>query len=169
MPSGRGRPSNYSEKIASEILGHVASGKTLREVCREEKFPSESTVRGWVLDDREGFSARYARARNLCLEVWADEIIEISDDASNDWMARNGKDDEPSWSVNGEHIQRSKLRSDNRKWLLSKLKPHQYGDKVTVGGDEKNPIKHEHKLDEFSSRIARIASRGTATERTGDT
>ena len=33
-----------------------------------------------------------------------------------------------SWQVNGEHIQRSRVRIDTRKWLASKLVPRMYGD-----------------------------------------
>ena len=36
------------------------------------------------------------------------------------------------WRVNGEHVQRSKLRVDARKWLLSKIAPKQYGEKQAV-------------------------------------
>jgi hypothetical protein len=38
----------------------------------------------------------------------------------------------PGYRANGEHIQRSKLRVDTRKWFLSKLKPKVYGDKSAV-------------------------------------
>lgn len=95
---------------------------------------------GWVLDDRDGFSDRYARARDLQLEAYADEIIDIADNAKNDWMERNGGEDNQSWVLNGEHVQRSRLRSDNRKWILSRLKPEQYGDKLTHAGDKDAPV-----------------------------
>ncbi len=46
------------------------------------------------------------------------------------------------WSVNGEHIQRSRARVETRKWLMSKRAPKRYGDKVeqTVVGDPDKPI-----------------------------
>ena len=47
------------------------------------------------------------------------------------------------WVLNGEHIQRSRLRVDTRKWYLSKLNPKKYGDKVDVttkGKEITNPI-----------------------------
>lgn len=134
----RGRPTSYTEEIAADICRRVADGETLKQVCRSEHMPSESTVRGWALDDREGFSARYARARDLCLEAWADDIVEISDDSTNDWMRRHHGDDdkEAPWVINGEHVSRSKLRTENRKWLLSKLKPERYGDKMMHAGHD---------------------------------
>ena len=93
-------------------------------------MPDESSVRDWVLDNRDGFAAPYERARDLQLEHWADAIIDIGDDGSNDWMERNEKNN-VGWQLNGEHVQRSRLRSDNRKWLLSKLRPDKYCDRLT--------------------------------------
>jgi hypothetical protein len=126
----------YTPELAEEICERIANGETLRQACRLKGI-NESTVRKWVLSDINGFSAHYARARELCLECWADEIVEISDEATNDWMMREGKDGEgTAYSVNGEHVSRSKLRTENRKWLLSKLKPKVYGEgtqRVEVG------------------------------------
>lgn len=52
----------------------MSEGETLIEICRDEHIPRESTVRGWAMDDREGFSARYARARAMGVEHEAEEI-----------------------------------------------------------------------------------------------
>lgn len=112
---------------------------TLREVCRQENMPPESTVRLWALNDVEGFSAQYTRARQIGYHGMADELIEIADDGANDWMERQG-DDGVGWALNGEHLQRSRLRVDTRKWMLSKVLPKIYGDKLAVGGDPENPI-----------------------------
>jgi hypothetical protein len=129
-PKKRGPTSKYSEEIATEICKRLAYGETLSQICRSDHLPARTTVLDWVVENRSGFSDRYARARDLCIEAWADEIVEISDDGSNDWMVREGKDGETSYVLNGEHSSRSRLRVDSRKWLLSKLKPQTYGDKV---------------------------------------
>ena len=125
-----GRPSVYSADLAHEICEQLASGKTLREVCRGENMPSEATVRAWAVDDREGFSAHYARAREIGYLSIADELLEIVDDGTNDWMERQDDSGGTSYQVNGEHIQRSRLRFDARRWLLSKALPKVFGDKV---------------------------------------
>jgi hypothetical protein len=60
-----------------------------------------------------------------------EEILDIADDGSNDWMEKLDKDGKSvGWAVNGEAVQRSKLRVDARKWIASKLKPKKYGDKL---------------------------------------
>lgn len=130
-PQERGRPTKYTKAIADKICEQLANGMTLREVCRAEDMPPEQTVRRWALEDREGFSAQYARAREIGYMVMADELLEISDDGRNDWMERNGEDDR-GWVANGEHMGRSRLRVDTRKWLLSKALPKLYGDKITT-------------------------------------
>jgi hypothetical protein len=119
-----GRKLTLTPELAATICGELAEGKTLREVCRAEGMPPESTVRRWVVDDVNGFAAQYARAR--------DELLEISDDGTNDWMRRQGEDGSDAWQANGEHLQRSRLRVDTRKWLLSKALPKVYGEKIGV-------------------------------------
>lgn len=143
-----GNTTVYNRELADEICERIADGETLRQVCRLKGIPA-STVRRWVLNDIDGFSARYTHARDLCLESWADEVVEIGDDAANDWMSRehkNSPDDDPkkvAWQVNGEHVTRSRLRVDSRKWLLSKLKPERYGDKVEHTGAGGGAIQHQ--------------------------
>lgn len=125
----KGRPTKYTKALADKICEQLAEGFTLREICKPEEYPAESTVRLWALDDRDGFSAQYARAREVGYQTMADELLEISDDGRNDWMERNGEDDR-GWVANGEHMGRSRLRVDTRKWLLSKALPKLYGEKV---------------------------------------
>lgn len=77
---GRSGPkSTYTSLIAGEILERLAAGESLLDICRDDHMPAESTVRGWVVDDREGFAALYARARDIGLDHEADEIKRIAD------------------------------------------------------------------------------------------
>lgn len=122
-----GRPSIYTEAIADRICEELASGKSLLSICKDESFPCESAVRAWALDNREGFYAKYARARDIGIEVMADELVEIAD--TKDVMGRY------------DNVERSKLRVDTRKWLLSKIVPKKYGDRTVLAGDEAAPLK----------------------------
>jgi hypothetical protein len=69
------------------------------------------------------YSAQYARARDASAEHWADEILKIADDATNDWMGRQQRDGVTEIVLNRDHVERSKQRIDARKWLLSKVLP----------------------------------------------
>lgn len=131
--SKRGRKLTYTAEIGGEICRRLAEGESLRAICRDEGMPPESTVRAWALDDVQGFGAQYARARDIGLDAVAEELLEISDDGRNDWMEKFGKDGEAvGYELNGEHVQRSRLRVESRKWYLSKLAPKKYGDKQQV-------------------------------------
>ena len=74
----------------------------------------------------------YARAREDQQEHWADEIVEIADDATNDWVKRQTRSGEIETLVNSDNINRSRLRVDTRKWLMAKLMPRKYGDFKTL-------------------------------------
>lgn len=127
--------------MGEAICEHLTQGMTLRQVCRLEGMPDESTVRKWALNNDE-FGPQYTRAREIGYMSMADELLDISDNGQNDWMEREGEGSE-GWQVNGEHLQRSRLRTDTRKWLLSKALPKLYGDKLDVNNthDISDPMK----------------------------
>lgn len=131
----------FTEELALRICERLAAGETLREVCRSDEMPSPQTVLSWK-NAYPTFSEQYAKARKLGYEHMADELLEIADDASNDWMERNDEKSE-GWQFNGDHYQRSRLRVDTRKWLLSKALPKVYGDKQQIvgGADDDAPVR----------------------------
>lgn len=130
-----GRPSEYNQELADRICSQLAMGDSLRTVCKEEDMPSLTTIFNWFRKYPE-FLAQYARAKEESADWMADEVLDISDNGANDWMERN-YGDESVWVTNGEALQRSKLRVDTRKWLMSKMKPKKYGEKVDVTSDGK--------------------------------
>lgn len=126
-PRGRGRPCEYSQEKADEICIRMADGESLRSICRDEHMPDMSTVLRWLgRKELDHFRLQYAHAREVGLEQMAGEILEIADDTRLD-TSYNKHGDEVA---NNEWIQRSKLRVDTRKWILSKLLPKKYGDRV---------------------------------------
>jgi hypothetical protein len=128
-----GRPSDYGPEIAVHICAEIAAGKSMREICRAEAMPDMATVFRWLARHDE-FREHYTRARELQADYLAEEILEIADDGRNDWTKREDGSD----AVNTEVVQRSRLRVDARKWLMSKLQPKKYGDRITqevTGGD----------------------------------
>lgn len=129
-----GRPTVFSDQIATVILVRIAEGESLRAICRDEGMPDRSTVFRWLADpERKNFCDQYASAREYQADSLVEETLEIADDGSNDWMERRGEDGQgEGWRVNGEHIQRSRLRVDARKWFASKVAPKKYGDKQTT-------------------------------------
>ena len=132
-----GRPSLYTEALAAKICTRLAEGKSLRSICRDDAMPAISTVMGWLFDGKhEDFPEQYARAREAQAEVRADEIVDIADDDTNDFMA----DKDGKLVADHEHIQRSRLRVDARKWIAAKLLPKRYGDKIQHTGEGGGPV-----------------------------
>jgi hypothetical protein len=149
----RGRPSSYSEEIANFIIERLVHGESLVAICKDEEMPNVSTIFRW-LDKHKEFCDNYARARLVQAEVMASETIDIADNSTNDYIARNGK----APAFNKENVERSKLRVDARKWYASKLAPKKYGDRTILQGDkDADPVQAEITHD-ISARVAGIIS-----------
>lgn len=131
-----GRPSIYSKELSNIICDRLILGESLRSICRDDTMPNLSTVVDWIKSNSE-FSAQYATARELQAELIIDEILDIADDSSKDVVNTDlGK------IVDQEVIQRSRLRVDTRKWLIGKMYPKKYGEKITqeITGKDGQPI-----------------------------
>jgi transposase-like protein len=132
-----GRTCEYTAEKADAICARLAQGESLRSVCRDEQMPDCATVFAWMRKFPE-FLKQYARAKEESADAMAEEMLEIADDGRNDWMERHGGTDDEgnpkanTYVLNGEHVQRSRVRIDTRKWLASKLKPKKYGDRVDL-------------------------------------
>ena len=125
----------FSQGLFDRICERIAEGESLRGICEGADMPSTTAVKKWLIkDDGGALVAQYARAREMQADTLFEDILDISDDARNDWMAREGEG-AAGYALNGEHIQRSKLRVDARKWMAGKLRPKVYGDKVDLSGN----------------------------------
>jgi len=128
------------------------SEKGIKRLCKslqelDSTFPPCRTIRDWIAAD-EGFAAQYARSKEQQADHIFEQIIDIADDDSEDELFVGGEDESGASAKrvqNSEFIARSRLKVDARKWVVSKLLPRKYGDKVTLGGDPDNPLVHEHK------------------------
>jgi hypothetical protein len=132
----------FTQEQADLICQRIADGESLRTICSDEGMPATSTVFKW-LNEQTTFSEQYARAREAQADALFDEILEIADDGSNDWMERKNQDGENiGWRENGEALRRSALRVDARKWMAAKLQPKKYGDRITqeLTGKDGGPI-----------------------------
>jgi len=140
------RPTKFTRPLGIKICKRITDGESLRSVCRDEKMPSRSSVHGWLLlgagDKPEPrykeFLDQYELAVQIRAENMFDEIEDIADDGQNDYMTRVGRDGEEYEVVNSEHIQRSRLRVDTRKWKLSKMFPKKFGDRNIVSTEDKD-------------------------------
>lgn len=150
-----GRPSGFTQDIADEFCSRIAQGRSVRSVCAADDMPCMKTIFSW-LARREDFAQQYARAKEASADALADEMLDIADDGTNDWMEIHDKDGAcVGYKLNGEATARSRLRVETRKWLAGKLKPKKYGEKVDVnhGVQPDNPI--VSLMDSVSGKVLR--------------
>jgi hypothetical protein len=129
-----GRPSEYTQERADAICEMLAMGYSLRTVCQEDTMPSAATVFKWMREHDE-FLKQYEKAKQESTDAMAEDLLDIADDGTNDWTTKTNKDGSEYDVVNAEVIARSKLRVDTRKWLMAKMKPKKYGEKLDVTSD----------------------------------
>lgn len=135
-----GAPTKRTPELIERICNGIAEGKSASTMCQEVGI-SKQTLWRWLDEDKE-LSDQYARAKELCAEMYVNQIIAIADESSNDLTV----DPETGREItNHDVIARARLRVDARKWYASKLAPKRYGDKVQVGGaDDLPPIRQKH-------------------------
>jgi hypothetical protein len=128
-----GRPRVLTQALKTEICERTIDGETIRQIAAEAHMPDARTIyRTLAAEDEEEFRQQCARAKEFQLYRMEDELLEIADDATNDWMEKRDREtgEAIGWQVNGEHIQRSRVRIDTRKWIMSRRAPKKYGDRI---------------------------------------
>lgn len=133
---------NYTPALGKAICKMLGRGMTLTSLCKRPMMPREDTVLGWAIDPDHPFARQYARAREVGYIRMADQIIDIADDSVNDFMEREIVKGVMGVALNREAIERTRIRLDTRKWLLSKALPKIYGDKIIQehSGKDGGPI-----------------------------
>lgn len=127
------RPSEFTQDVADAICEKLADGNSLRSICAADDMPARSTVFKWLADPaHSAFVDQYARAREAQAEALFEDILDIADDGSNDYTVKKRPDGSEYDAFDAEHVQRSKLRVDARKWMVAKLAPKKYGDRVEL-------------------------------------
>jgi hypothetical protein len=121
------------------------SGLGVRAACERVGAPSWSTVKNWLADagheQTAELLARYARARELRADWQAEQLLQIADTPQmGRIVTENLGGQNPGTSIKVvDMVEHRRLQVDARKWLLAKMFPSKYGDKVTqeiTGGDK---------------------------------
>lgn len=132
-----GRPSDFAQEIADTICLRIAAGETLTEICKDLNV-SRVTVYRWTRAHEE-FRNAYAQAREDQMHSFADKILEKAQDDSRDYqkvtvekLNKDGTIRAKSEEVRSDNtaVQRDRLIVDSMKFLMARLAPKYYGDKV---------------------------------------
>jgi hypothetical protein len=108
----------------------------LVKISKDPDMPERMTIYRW-LDKYPEFRDNSARARETAAEVYEDQRKEITQELINSGLS-------------GEDLPRGKveaLKAAAQELARSAANhaPKRYGNKVSIGGDPDNPIKHEVK------------------------
>src|SRR5690606_8971563 len=104
------------DKRFEEVCQRIEQGEPLRRIVRGDDAPLSQPIFYELLNSDPDKVARYARAREVFADVVFDEILDIADESKADVV---GVDKFGNPIVDGEAIQRSRLKVDTRKWMLS--------------------------------------------------
>jgi hypothetical protein len=120
-----GVPSTFTQEMADLICERVATHDCgLLRLCNMyPDMPAKLTINVWR-HKYPKFAIQYARAKQEQAELLAEQMLDISDDAGNDFTY----DEKGKKVADHEHSARTRMRLDTRKWLASKLVPRLYGD-----------------------------------------
>ncbi len=128
------------------FLSETANGRSMRSICKEDGMPSRWQVQERLRTDRD-FASQYARACEMRADEVFDEMLDIADDKEGE-------------------VNHRRLQVDTRKWVLSRMAPKKYGDKLAIGGaDDLPPVQTE---DRTAAEIIRARLDAIRSRTTGD-
>ncbi len=126
LPTVIPRTPENAARICEMIVSDTMS---IDAIAKEMGANGKSTIFMWIAADPV-FAEQYRQAKAAQAEVYADEILGIADDGSNDWEERVGRMGTPYRALNTEAVLRSRLRVDTRFRLMEKMAVRRYGPKV---------------------------------------
>lgn len=119
--------------LAGEVCEIVANGKSTKNACEQAGVRLDTFLR-WCSNYDE-IDALHTRARNSLVEHWASEIVDIAEEEPDMYVDKNG-----ATRIDPNSIQQKKLQIDSRKWIISKLNPQRYGERLQHANDPDNPM-----------------------------
>jgi hypothetical protein len=142
LPADAGAETSTARARAlSIVFKRIARGDSVIAVCKGGNgAPGFSTFWDWIAEDKQQL-ALYEAAMVMRAHVFAEQLTAMADDSTGDYVTRVDKDGNEYTVINPDNIQRSKLMVNTRQWIVSKLIPRKYGDKLTLGGDPDSPIR----------------------------
>ena len=144
MPRPTARQYDRAEWM-NKLCAELVKGKSLWKACEAHAgAPDPATVLKWVAEDPEGLGQQYAHARELGYRLLADEIEQLASETHTYTLVPEvDADGKQIYDEHGEPksrrvlvplssdvIAHKRLQIDTRKWMLSKMLPKVYGEKI---------------------------------------
>lgn len=136
-PKGKGgRPRTLrSAANAERICLMVESGYGLPQIAAALGC-THPAIMHWIREDLannggQEIANAYTKSVEIRTELMAAELLEIADD-------RKFMESHPALA--GAMVTQQRLAVDTRKWLMAKMMPRKYGDRVEVSGNPDAPV-----------------------------
>jgi hypothetical protein len=110
------------QEVMDDVCAHLENGLSLNTACKAVfDAPHPTNILAWKDGNPDTFGEQYARARETGYKLMADKLIEIADEPipTTD-----------SGSTDAGAVAHQRLRLDTRKWMLAKMLPKLYGDRI---------------------------------------
>lgn len=132
-------------EVMTDLCDLLSNGMSLKDACATvTDAPVPSKIIEWLNDDPEGIGELYKHARYSGYQLLADEIVALSDktyvtiqvhDVDSRGRVKFNKDKTPMLkdvveSLSPESVRHRQLQIDTRKWMLAKMLPKVFGDKL---------------------------------------
>jgi hypothetical protein len=143
--SKRGPAPTFNKAVSRSICDLIGDGSSLNSACAQLGIPRR-TVRGWLVK-YEDFSREVTAAQQMAWDSLAEEIVDIVDAADGSSQSE---------------VTKARAQADMRRWLLSKVRPAQYGDRVQLAGDPESPLIPPEQVDTTKLSLMILAILGEA-------
>lgn len=110
----------FSQEIFDLILERIMCGESVNAICADAGMPSRNSFYRWVLKDDE-LRDKFDSALNARSHAMAEDLLAIADEPVG--SLESGATDTGA-------VNKQRLQVDTRKWLMSKMTPKKYGDRV---------------------------------------
>ena len=126
----------FTQEAEEEIISGIIAGKSIREIIegQPEGFPDSDKVYLHIARD-DIFAGKYARAREMQQDTYAEEIIAIADKKHPGFVDAT--------------VEERKLAIESRKWTMGKLRPKKWNEKLVaeITGADGAPLVPVHRID----------------------
>lgn len=133
-------------KVITDICDNVVEERISFNEAVESSTISLVTFYKWIAAD-EKLEKIYNYAREVRSDVLFEEIIEIADTTEEGTKTKttsNGIE-----ITTGDMTDHRRLKIDARKWVVAKMQPKKYGDKLDINTTEKSTIEYVNVSKQF--------------------
>lgn len=138
-----GRPNKWTKEeiksLTDEILSRLMDGESLRKILPRKadsdnvRLPSRLEFYTWIEQDKDLFN-RYARAREIQADELFDEILSVAYTTEEGQVIITKESGGTEVKV-GDMIAHRRLKIDSIKWMLGKMYPKRFGERLELNGE----------------------------------